>query len=159
MIEVRGAVVGGKELARAFRALPEAVQKKVIMSAARSTGRLVAKDFDAVTPRGPRGDERSPASREYGAAHEKLTVSKLKKALGVAVHFRSAFYMRFYEFGTSHQPARPTYRPLWDSKLQEYLQNYVARLARGVQLEARKIASASYARARRSLGVKGKLFR
>jgi hypothetical protein len=154
VIEVKGSVSGGKELARAFRELGAVPQKRVIMTASRSTGRVVHKDFHGITVRGPRGQDQSPASKQYGTAEDKLIVSRLRKALGVKVHFGSAFYMRFREFGTSHQPPRPRYRPLWDRNVQAYLKHYVDRLSRAINTEAKKIAG-TYAKAKKSLGVKG----
>lgn len=156
MIEVKGKVIGGKELAQAFRALPDAVQKRVLLSAARSTGRVVAKDFADATPRGPRGRERSPASEKYGAAYENVKVRKLRgTALGVLVNWGRAFWMRFREFGTSQQPPRPVMRPLWDSKVGDYLAHFVAGIAKGVQREAKKIAN-TYGKARKALGARGR---
>jgi hypothetical protein len=155
MIEVNGKVTGGKELARAFRELGAAPQKRVLLSSARATGRVVAKDFRDATPRGPRGSERSPASEKYGAAVENVKVRKLRgPALGVRVNWGPAFWMRLRERGTAHQPPRPLMRPLWDSRVKNYLDHLIGGLARGLQREAKKIAG-SYAKAKKSLGVKG----
>lgn len=155
MIVVKGKITGGKELAQAFRALPPAIQKRVLLSAARSTGRIVAKDFVAATPHGPRGPDRSPASEQYGAAFENVRVKKLRgAAIGVRVNWGKAFWMRFREFGTSHQPPRPVMRPLWDSNVGAYGQKFVEFLAKGIAREAKRVAG-QYSKARKALGVKG----
>lgn len=158
MITVRGKVSGGKELAKAFHAFDKALQEKILISAARNVAGQVRKDFKAATPRSPETD-RSPASKEYEHAQDNVTARRRRKQrTTVRVHWGSAFWMRFREFGTSHQPPRPVMRPLWDTNVQSYTDRFVKALATAMKREAKKIAG-TYGKARKALGVKGKLFR
>lgn len=157
MIEVKTSVKGGKELAQAFRALDNALQEKVMLSAARNVAGQVRRDFKAATPVGPRGKDRSPASEKYGSAQENVMARRNRRQkrhqVAMRVFWGAAFWMRFREYGTSHQPPRPIFRPLWDGNLQTYLDRFTKALAMAMQREARKIAG-TYGKARRSLGVK-----
>jgi HK97 gp10 family phage protein len=156
MIEVKGKVSGGAELARAFRELGAVPQKRLLSTATQATARQVARDFKAATPIGPRGKDRSPASEKYGAAIDKIKVRRPRgSVIGRRVNWGTAFYLRFREFGTSHQRPRPVFRPLWDSNVGKYVQHLTEQLAKGVQREAKKIAGA-YGKARKALGARGR---
>lgn len=150
---MKGQVKGGAELSKMLRALPGIAQERVVLSSLRSTSRQVAKEFRDATPRGPRGPARSPASVEYGAAYENVRFRRQRRRLAFRVNWGSAFWMRFYEYGTSHQPPRPRFRPLWDSRVEAYLQSIVKALALGIRREARKLDQ-QYNKARKALGIR-----
>lgn len=69
--------------------------------------------------------------RKKGSQHskEKLTISKVKSEKGIKVvkvgvqkdDNSEAFYLKFYEYGTSKQIARPFMRPAFEKKKKEAL--------------------------------------
>lgn len=72
----------------------------------------------------------SNAPVKTGKAKSKLTISKVKKEKGVKVvkvgvqkdDNSEAFYLKFYEYGTSKQAARPFMRPAFERKKKEALE-------------------------------------
>jgi HK97 gp10 family phage protein len=154
MIEVKGTVKGGAELSKMLAALPGIAQERVVLASLRAAGRTVAKDFKAATPVAPEG-ERSPKSIEYGHARDNVIARRQRRRLAVRVSWGAAFWMRLYEFGTSHQKPRPIFRPLWDGNVNAYLGALVKAMALGIRREAKKLDQ-RYNKARKALGARGR---
>lgn len=68
--------------------------------------------------------------RRYGAR-------KTKKGREIAN--RDAFYWWWLEFGTSKMPARPFMRPAFENKKEDAVEAIKARLAKGIDAEAKKL--------------------
>lgn len=150
----RSQVTGLKECNEVLKRLPERVQKRVLANAVRAGATVVNR---AVKAAAPVGDEKSPASKQYGSIKQNIRVQRLRKvpktAAGHRVWTKDAFWAMFYEFGTSRQPARPFFRPAWDASLSEAVARIRERLAAGVEREAKKLAG-EYKVAKKSLGVR-----
>ena len=95
---------------------------------------IINKEIVANAPRRKKGSQNS---------REKLTVSKVKKEKGIKVvkvgvqksDNSEAFYLKFYEYGTSRgQIARPFIRPAFERKKKEALEKTYEVIRKGLDL-------------------------
>lgn len=74
-------------------------------------GRKWADEMKARVNIGPRGDRRSPASREYGPLRDAIQHVPAGGSQPGGIVFGNAFYWRFLEYGTSKMPPHPFIKP------------------------------------------------
>lgn len=148
---------GVEELAKLLDELPLRVEKSVVRSAARAGATVIKK---AVTDRAPvhGGDRQSKTSERYGPIKSKIKLARLKRGIGYGITTGSAFYAKFIEFGFTDRagrfhPPKPWFRPAVEGSLSDAVAKVIDSLAKGIAREAAKLAG-SYAKAKRSLGVK-----
>jgi HK97 gp10 family phage protein len=126
-------VQGLQELQRALDALPDKIAKRLMTRAGRAGGAVFKEQMVNHAPRSGSSvfgqalkNSKVSGSIRYGPLydHMRITVSfqgvhwmtvKIGPSKG------TAFYARFYEYGTIHQPARPFMRPVFDAEWREAL--------------------------------------
>lgn len=82
------------------------------------------------------------APEKIGKAKKHLKISKPKREKGIKVvkigvnksDNSEAFYLKFYEYGTSKQPARPFMRPAYERKRKEALEKTKEIIRKGLGL-------------------------
>jgi HK97 gp10 family phage protein len=151
----RSRVEGLSEINQVLKQLPERVQKNTLQRSVNAGGRVILKAVKAKAPR--HEGKQSPASKRYGTLFKNLRMRAMSKlragARGVRIFTGDAFWSRFFELGTSHQPARPFMRPAFDESAGEAVGKMRDTLAEGVEREAAKLAG-EYKTAKKSLGVR-----
>jgi HK97 gp10 family phage protein len=106
---------GLKELDATLKLLPEKIARNLMRRAISRGGAVFRKEMIATAPR----RVKEPAERKYGPIWKNIRLStRFRRSTGeitgkVGPNAKVAFYARFYEFGTSHQRARPWLRPLF----------------------------------------------
>lgn len=120
MITVK--IEGGKEIQQVLDTLPLRIQGNVMTAALRAGGNIIRKELRARTPE---RDEPGAKAFKKGGTKGRLP-GFARAAIRVAAQrgmrdvilvgwFSRAWYMRLYEFGSRHQPARPLLRPVFDT--------------------------------------------
>jgi HK97 gp10 family phage protein len=142
-------LTGVKELNAALRQLPQRMQDRVY-NAAVAAG---ARDFrNAVKQATPVGAE--DPHPKYGRGRDNIRMTRdrerPKGAPRYIVHIGRAFWLMFYEFGTSRQPQRAFFRPAFDAGAERALRKMTDALARGLAREAKKLAG-QYGVARKAI--------
>lgn len=78
----------------------------------------------------------SPAHERYGSLRQNIRVGVVKSFkvnwIGYSVNAGRAFWARFYEFGTEHQPARPFWRPTVSASKEEITATEIAAFNAGI---------------------------
>lgn len=141
MMKVSTRVRGFKELDAVLKELPPAMQKSVLAPAVAAGARVMRREIKAATPVGA---DPSEASQTYGRARDNVVISRLRRlrraVAGYRVSMGRAFWMTWYEFGTSRQPARPFFRPAVERATSEAVKAMRDALARGLERAARRLA-------------------
>lgn len=105
----------GKELEREFQKLEVESERELIDAARDAEKRMritVWRDTEG---------ERSEDSKKYGPISKTIHVNKGRDERGFFVDFLvGAFYARFQEYGTVHQPPRPRFRPAVAQAVNEF---------------------------------------
>lgn len=140
-MKVTTKIHGFREIDAVLRDLPPAVHKNVLATAGRAGARVIQREVKTNTPI---GDEPSEASRRYGSAKENVSVIALRKIKKAAVGFRvsmgKAFWMTWYEFGNSRQPARPFFRPAAERASGPAVKAFIEFAAKSIERQAQKLA-------------------
>ena len=107
-------VTGARETIAALGLMETALEKKVLRTAMREAARPILEHAKAHAP------------VRTGLARRSLKIRAIKRTrkgnVGVVVQTRDgdfkgdAFYVSFYEYGSSHQPARPFMRGAFDTQ-------------------------------------------
>ena len=143
-------IIGAAELARALRLLPKEMQAKVVPVAARAGANLLRREIRKRIPvRAEPGAKHisrggSGGTREPGFAKRSIRVQRIKQAPRNVIRFaigpsRKAFYLKFLEFGTSRQRARPMIRPAIAAAGLEVNNEAAKGLARGITNQAKRL--------------------
>jgi HK97 gp10 family phage protein len=147
----KGGLVGFDELRGAIKELPDAMEKRVYDNATRTLARKFQAEFKAVVPR---GQEPSDASRKYGPAWRNIRIRRWRNTkngvVGYSVDRGRAYWLDFFERGTSRQPARPFFRPLLDNFTQRFQALMGSALLVGLNQQANRLAG-KYGTIRRAL--------
>jgi len=136
-------IEGLAELARALQELPRAVSRNVLRGAVNAGATVIRKE---VIQRAPEfhGDV-SKGHPPPGTLRKSVRQSFLRnesnerKTVYVVSVRRKAFYWRFLEFGTAHQPANPFFRPAFEAKKMSAVEAIRDYLAKRIPLEAEKL--------------------
>lgn len=105
-------VLGGREIERALKALPDRTARNVLAGMVRAGGRTI------------RDDARARVRRKTGLGAKSIVVRSARSknrnsARAIVTVLKRAFYLRFLEFGTRHAPAFPFLRPAAETKYTE----------------------------------------
>lgn len=140
-MKVTARVSGFKEMDAVLKELPQVMQKQVLANAVAAGVRVVRREVKAATPI---GQDPSVASKKYGSAKSNVRLFRLKRirraVAGYRVSMGDAFWMTFYEFGTSRQPARPFFRAAFERASGEAIKAMRDRLAVGLEKAAKQLA-------------------
>lgn len=128
---VKFEVQGLAALDKAVRQLPKNIQKRVMKTALRAGGRVIAKEAKQNVPVGT-GDLKKSI---------KIVTGKSKKdgALIFVTTTKDAFYSHMIEFGTSKMKAQPFLRPAFDSTQKEVMNAIGNKLGEGIIKETAKL--------------------
>ena len=146
---------GLEELGKVISGLPVRLEKQVLRKVARAGATVARKRIKAAAPAetGPR----SAASKKYGTLKSNIKVKNLKQRhrseFACKVTTGNAFWGSFSEFGTSHQPAKPWFRPAFDGSQSAAFQKMAEVAVSGVEAAAKTLAG-KYAKAKKAYGVR-----
>lgn len=150
-MKVTARVSGFKELDAVLKELPQTMQKQVLAGAVAAGARVIRREVKAATPV---GQDPSPASQKYGRAKDNVRIARLRRirraVAGYRVSMGRAFWMTWYEFGSSHQPARPFFRPAFERASSEAIKAMRENMAKGLERAAKRLAG-KYGSVRRAL--------
>lgn len=138
-------VKGAAEIEALLKKLPDQVARRVVQSALRSGGTLIAKEAKAqlrsvdtgllkskIGVRGKKG------KAQVGILSGGQTVTR--KGASKPQFARPTKYAKFIEFGTPTVPANPFMRPALDAKSVEAIRKIGEQMGKGVEREALKMA-------------------
>ncbi len=140
---------GFKELEAALKALGAEVATKAGTEGARKATNIMR---DAVKKKAPRGDQPtkrtwrnkdgSQGSADYGRLHQNIKTRKQRAEKSHTIRYvvttGNAFWGRFSEFGTEHEPARPWFKPAVDQVAGQVASAIQTELATAIDKAARK---------------------
>ncbi|MBN3852814.1 hypothetical protein G3N59_05415 [Paraburkholderia sp. Ac-20340] len=120
--------------------LDQATSESAIRKAAASAASVVLKEAEARAPVGPRAHHQGAKKFPIGFGKENMFVafnSEMSVEGKIATYLcgwdKDAFYLRFYEYGTSKQRARPFFRPAIDATKQAQADAINASLAQSLK--------------------------
>lgn len=140
---------GFKELEKALKALGPEVATKTGASAARKATNVIRDTVKDKAPFDPGPTERkwtkkdgSVSTADYGHLKDNIKTRKVKARKSHTVAFEvttgQAFWGRFSELGTEHEPARPWFKPALDEAAPNAVETLQKELKKGVEKAARK---------------------
>jgi len=140
---------GAKELEAALKALGAEVATKTGAQSARKATNVMRDAVKASAPRGEQSSKRtwrnkdgSQGSADYGHLHENIKTRKVRARKKHTVSFQvttgKAFWGRFSEFGTEHEPARPWFKPAVDQVASKVVAAISTELKKAIEKAARK---------------------
>ena len=133
---------GFDELEKNLAALGEEVATKVGQTANRRAAKIIENALRAASPDGPRGEGEKVGNRTHTKIKNNIKTkkgrSKEDQAVVNLVHTGRAFHALFYERGTIHQPARPTFVPAFEAAAPQALKAIENELEKGIARAARK---------------------
>ena len=116
-------IIGLQELGDSVEQFTQKVQRQMIRKATNAGAEVFRREIRAKAP--VRDDQYLKGNKKRAPGYLKKHIGRTNKALpneGFQASVgptKSAFYGRFLELGTSHQPATPFMRPAFDSKTGE----------------------------------------
>lgn len=139
---IGGHIEGLKELDRALKKLPLAVQKRVLRATLKKAGRPIAADAAVRAPR-DRGDlaESITVKTELSRSQRR----KMRKSKGEVVMFIGAArpkgaHAHLVEFGTEKMAAQPFLRTAWDAGKAAALETIKTDLWKAISRAAKRLA-------------------
>jgi HK97 gp10 family phage protein len=131
-------LVGLEETQRAIRGLGEFASHEVMLAAIKPSAEEIAETMRVLIPRQTGLTAEDIKVRE---SSDSKSGGKVELQIGGGKGSRGrAFIMRFIEFGTFNQPARPFMRPAWDSARGHFIADVTARLRPAFEKVVRKYA-------------------
>lgn len=142
-------LTGAKELEAALKALGPEVATKAGASGTRKATNVMRDAVKANAPRGEQSTKRtwrnkdgSQGRGDYGRLHENIKTRKNRSRKAHTVSFQvttgSAFWGRFSEFGTEHEPARPWFKPALDQVAGKVVEALTVEIKKAIDRAARK---------------------
>lgn len=142
-------LTGAKELEAALKALGPEVATKAGASGTRKATNVMRDAVKANAPRGEQSTKRtwrnkdgSQGRGDYGRLHENIKTRKVRSRRAHTVSFQvttgSAFWGRFSEFGTEHEPARPWFKPALDQVAGKVVEALTVEIKKAIDRAARK---------------------
>ena len=132
-------ITGAKELDKLLKMLPQRMSRKIVRAALRKAARPMLKDAKAGIPK--------KSKQNSGKTRRDLKIRNIpnSKPLAVAIAGSRAkngrdYIMRFLEFGTVKQTARPFLRPAFDKNAEKALRILVEEIKTRLLKEAAKMA-------------------
>jgi len=140
---------GARELEAALKALGPEVATKAGAQATRQATNVMRDAVKAGAPRGDQSSKRtwrnkdgSQGTADYGHLHENVKTRKVRARKQHTVSFQvttgKAFWGRFSEFGTEHEPARPWFKPAIDQVASKVVAALAPALKKAIDKAARK---------------------
>ncbi|SEM40664.1 phage protein, HK97 gp10 family [Sphingomonas gellani] len=140
---------GFKELEKALKELGPPVATKAGTEGLRKATNVMR---DAVKAKAPKGDQPTKRtwrnkdgtqnSADYGRLKQNIKTRKVRSRRQHTVSYKvttgSAFWGRFSEFGTEHEPARPWFKPAIDEVAGRVVQALQDELKKAIDKAARK---------------------
>jgi len=132
-------VVGLEDLGRTVELFKQKLQRTMVRKAANAGVEVFRREIRARAP--VRQDEGLKGKEQRKPGYLKKHIGRWVKVKGQESYsvmvgpMASAFYARFYELGTSHQPARPFMRPAFDQKAPEAEKVFAATLKQQIEAE------------------------
>jgi HK97 gp10 family phage protein len=125
-------VIGLTELGATLDKLFKEDAKKAISAAIKPASEVFRREIRAKAPVREEGGGKGKNQRQPGYLKKHIGRWIRKNPDGSLSSYvgptKSAFYARYYEFGTQHQPARPFMRPVFDGKKDEAEKVFAATL-------------------------------
>jgi HK97 gp10 family phage protein len=136
-------LIGGKEMSQLLRDLPKQVEGAALQKAAYAGANVLRNEVRRAAPSSKAAD-RSPSSKEFGRIRSNIRVRRGKNEGSSSrrfafVYIKRSFWASFLEFGTSHQAAKPFFRPAIDRKSRDALAAMTAKLADAVTAALAKL--------------------
>lgn len=142
---------GAKALNDALKKLGPETATKAGATASRKAANIMR---DAAKDAAPRGDQPtrrtwrnkdgSQGEADYGRLHENIRTRKQKARKAHSIRYivttNNAFWGRFSEFGTEHEPARPWFGPAIEQVASKVVDAISEELGRAIERAARKAA-------------------
>ncbi|MCI1143247.1 HK97 gp10 family phage protein [Sphingomonas sp. WKB10] len=140
---------GMKELNALLKALGPEVATKAGASGTRQATNVMRDAVKQAAPRGTEPTKRtwtnkdgSKGSADYGRLHQNIKTKKVRARKAHTVSFQvttgKAFWGRFSEFGTEHEPARPWFKPAVDKVAGQVIDALSGELRKAIDKAARK---------------------
>jgi HK97 gp10 family phage protein len=140
---------GMKELNQALKDLGPQVATKAGTAGARQATNVMRDAVKEAAPRGTEPTKRtwtnkdgSKGSADYGRLHQNIKTKKVRARKAHTVSFQvttgKAFWGRFSEFGTEHEPARPWFKPAVDKVAEQVVSALSTELKKAIDKAARK---------------------
>lgn len=153
-------IEGLTQLNATLRALPERLEKNVVLGALRAAAQVIRKDAmarvpvlqnphpnrkpgtvrRAITVRRSRTTKNSVYVGVAGLSRKSIAAFKASGAQNGAVNPDDPYYWIFLEFGTAKMPAKPFLRPAFEAKKFEALRRFEEYLKKRLVKEALKLA-------------------
>lgn len=133
MAVTKSRVIGGREIEKALRDLPQKTARNVLRGMVRAGAAPIRDEARALVRRKTGLGAKSIVTRAGRAPDRNSAVAKVT-VLG------RAFYLRFLEFGTRYIKAVPFLRPAADSKNQEAVKAMGTYAGVRIEKEAKKLA-------------------
>lgn len=152
MARVRVHVDGLKEAEKALRALGPQVARRVLRKAVQAGANRVLYSAQLKAPHDT-GLLLSTLVARTGTSKKKGRVSA-RVGMKAGDFKGEAFYGSFLEYGTAKMEARPYLRPAFDEQRENATNIVRAKIAEGVEAEARKIARAQAREAKRKAAAR-----
>lgn len=127
-MRMRLRVEGADQVIRALRNADEATQR-ALRDAISEAAEIVFREADARTPIGPTGRTRDSLRIETGTNRNGVFYANIVVGTGAGY---DAFYVTFYELGTSRQPPRPFLRPSLDKSRARIRKHLIGALQRAI---------------------------
>lgn len=132
-------ITGLDELEAKLKDIGDKLARKHLRKALRAGGKVLQ---EALVESAPVATGDTPAGHDPGTLRDsirpRLGMSSIKEEGKVSVGpSKDAFWGRFSEFGTRHEPARPWIRSAFDSSAQVALNAFVDALKQGLQDETK----------------------
>lgn len=129
----------------ALKEFPDKLAKKALRRAMSQGGAILRDEMKVRAPRQAEPRSLTSGGAKYGPLWRNIRMSLrfLPRDPSVLVKVgpraKVAFYALFGEFGTSHQPARPWLRPIWERLKQRTLDKIVSELRSSVDKIANEV--------------------
>lgn len=133
-------VLGLEDLGRSVDLFTQAVQRRMIRKAGNAGAEVFRREIRAKAP--VREDDYTKGKNQRKPGYLKKHIGRTSKASNDSYKVSvgpmpGAFYAKFIELGTGHQPAKPFIRPAFDSKVHDaetkFTETMKAELAAGLK--------------------------
>lgn len=140
---------GAKDLNKALAALGPETATKAGASASRKAANIMRVAVKDAAPRGTQPSKKTWRTKDgvqkeadYGRLHENIKTRKQKSKKAHTIRYivstENAFWGRFSEFGTEHEPARPWFGPAIEQIAGKVVDALSDELGRAINRAARK---------------------
>jgi HK97 gp10 family phage protein len=144
-------ITGGDELAKVLRQLPEEISEKVIKQSLQAGATYLKDEMRAAAPYGTGSKERFATlvhtkHGDYMHLHHLRDMIKTRVMIAtnisceIIVTVGKGFWGMFDEFGSSHQSARPWFRPVFDRTKTQVVDIVGRQIGLSIEKAAKKLS-------------------